>query len=560
MMKKTWWKESVIYQIYPRSFKDSNGDGIGDIPGIIAQLDYIKSLGVDVIWLCPVYESPNDDNGYDISNYRGIHPEFGTMEDFDELIAGIHGRGMKLIMDVVANHTSDEHAWFEESRSSKNNPKRDFYIWKPGKNGEVPNNWMSFFGGKAWQYDERTGEYYLHLFTKKQPDLNWENPQVRAEIFDQMKFWLEKGIDGFRLDVISLISKRNYEDTPHEEFNETITRVYANGPQIHEFLQEMNREVLTDHDVMTVGEGPGISLSNGLDYVGEERNELNMIFHFDHMFIDHGPKGKFDTVHLDFVRFKKIFSDWDRQLGTSGWNSIFLGNHDFPRIVSRFANDQEYWEESSKLLSLMLLSMRGTPYIYQGDEFGMTNVAFDNICDYRDVETLNVWKETEGNGGDLENLMKAIHWQGRDNARTPVQWDNSENAGFSEGHPWIKVNPNYESINAKSQEMNPRSVLHFYRKMITIRKTYPVLVYGEFKCINEDDPSIFAYYRQDEEYHMLIVLNFSSVDQPFQLEREVAKAELIRIVSNYRQSNEVENGTIVLQPWEGIMYKIKKTN
>lgn len=560
MMTKTWWKESVIYQIYPRSFKDSNGDGIGDIPGIISQLDYIQSLGVDVIWLCPVYESPNDDNGYDISNYRAIHPEFGTMEDFDELLEGIHNRGMKLIMDVVANHTSDEHAWFEESRSSKDSPKRDFYIWKPGKGGEAPNNWMSFFGGKAWQYDQTTGEFYLHLFTRKQPDLNWENPRVRAEIFDQMKFWLEKGIDGFRLDVISLISKRNYEDTPWQEFNETITNIYANGPRIHEFLQEMNREVLANYDVMTVGEGPGISLSNGLDYVGDERKELNMIFHFDHMFIDHGPKGKFDTVAVDFIQFKKIFSDWDRQLGTSGWNSIFLGNHDFPRIVSRFANDQDFWEESSKLLSLMLLSMRGTPYIYQGDEFGMTNVAFDNIADYRDVETLNVWKEVEEKNGDLEGLMKAIHWQGRDNARTPVQWDNSDNAGFSSDQPWIKVNPNYESINARSQEMNPRSVLHFYRKMITIRKTYPVLVYGDFKCINEEDPSIFAYYRQDDEYHMLIVLNFSSEDQSFQLEEEVAAAELIRIVSNYRQSNEVENGTIVLQPWEGIMYKIKKTN
>lgn len=559
-MTKTWWKESVIYQVYPRSFKDSNGDGIGDIPGIISQMDYIKSLGVDVIWLCPVYESPNDDNGYDISSYRAIHPEFGTMDDFDKLLKSVHDHDMKLIMDVVANHTSDEHAWFEESRSSKDNPKRDFYIWKTGKGEEVPNNWMSFFGGKAWQYDEQTGEYYLHLFTRKQPDLNWENPNVRAEIFDQMKFWLDKGVDGFRLDVISLISKRNYEDTPHEEFNETITEVYANGPRIHEFLQEMNREVLTNYDVMTVGEGPGISLNNGLEYVSEERKELNMIFHFDHMFIDHGPNGKFDPIQPDFIRFKKIFSHWDKKLGTSGWNSIFLGNHDFPRIVSRFADDQEFREESSKLLALMLLSMRGTPYIYQGDELGMTNVAFDDIDDYRDVETLNVWKETAENGGDQDELMKAIHWQGRDNARTPVQWDNSPNSGFSSSEPWIKVNPNYKSINAKSQEMNPRSVLHFYRKMITIRKTYPVLVYGNFTGINENDPSVFAYYRQDEEYHMLIILNFSSEEQSFILEHQIAQAELIRIVSNYRQSNEVDGGSIVLQPWEGIMYKIKKTN
>ena len=559
-MEKAWWKESVIYQVYPRSFKDSNGDGIGDIPGVISKLDYIKSLGVDIIWLCPVYRSPNDDNGYDISDYRNIHPEFGTMEDFNHLLKAVHERGMKLIMDLVANHTSDEHAWFEESRSSKENPKRDFYIWKPGKNGKEPNNWMSFFGGKAWKYDEKTGEYYLHLFTTKQPDLNWENAAVRAEIFDQMKFWLDKGVNGFRMDVISLISKRNYEDTPYEEFNETIAEVYANGPKVHEFLQEMNREVLAHYDVMTVGEGPGITLSNGLNYVREDRKELNMIFHFDHMFIDHGPKGKFDTVKTDFVQFKKVFSDWDQQLGTTGWNSIFLGNHDFPRMVSRFANDKDYWQEASKLLALMLLSMRGTPYIYQGDEFGMTNVAFGTIDDYRDVETLNIWKETKENGGDLNELMRAIHWQGRDNARTPVQWDNSENAGFTTGQPWIRVNPNYKTINVKSQEMDPASVLHFYRKMVTIRKTYPVLVYGDFKCINEDDPSVFAYYRQDKEYLMLIALNFSSKDQHFVLEKEIARAELTRIVSNYPQSNAVRDGVMVLQPWEGIMYKIKKTN
>lgn len=559
-MKKTWWKESVIYQIYPRSFKDSNGDGIGDINGIISQLDYIKSLGVDIIWLCPVYQSPNDDNGYDISDYREIHPEYGTMEDFDALLQGVHDRGMKLLMDMVANHTSDEHAWFEESRASKDNPKRDFYIWKPGKEGQEPNNWMSFFGGKAWDYDEKTGEYYLHLFTRKQPDLNWDNPNVRSEIYDQMTFWLDKGVDGFRLDVISLISKRGFEDSPHEEFNTTIAEVYANGPHIHEYLQEMHEKVLTKYDLMTVGEGPGITLDNGLNYVDESRNELNMIFHFDHMFIDHGAGGKFDPVKVNFVKFKQIFHAWDRQLGDAGWNSIFLGNHDFPRMVSRFANDEDYREESAKLLALMLLSMRGTPYIFQGDEIGMTNVAFEDITDYRDVETLNVWEETQENGGDLDELMKAIHWQGRDNARTPVQWDTSTNAGFTEATPWIKVNPNYESVNVKKDEMNPKSVLHFYRKMITIRKTYPVLVYGDYACVNEEHPSIFAYYRKDEEYHMLILLNFSSHEETFELESEIATADLIRIVSNYRQSNQVENGTIALLPWEGAMYKIKKSS
>ena len=455
-MKKTWWKESIIYQIYPRSFKDSNGDGIGDIPGIMSQLDYIQSLGVDVIWLCPVYQSPNDDNGYDISNYRVIHPEFGTMEDFDQLLQGIHSRDMKLVMDLVANHTSDEHDWFKESRSSLDNPKRDYYIWKEGKNGAEPNNWQSFFGGKAWELDATTGQYYLHLFTRKQPDLNWENPNVRKEIYDQMRFWLEKGVDGFRMDVISLISKRHYEDTPFEEFNRTIAEVYANGPQIHEFLQEMNQEVLSRYNVMTVGEGPGITLENGIEYVAEDRKELNMIFHFDHMFLDHGPGGKFDPVKVDFIRFKKIFAEWDQKLGETGWNSIFLGNHDFPRIVSRFADDGEYWEESSKLLAVMLLTMRGTPYIYQGDEIGMTNVAFPSIDDYRDVETLNAWKEKEANGENLDSLLEAIHEQGRDNARTPVQWEDAENAGFSEATPWIEVNPNFKSDQCRRTGTQPK--------------------------------------------------------------------------------------------------------
>ena len=557
-MKKAWWKESIIYQIYPRSFKDSNGDGIGDILGIIGQLDYIKSLGVNVIWLCPVYESPNDDNGYDISNYMAIHPEFGTMEDFDHLLQGIHDRGMKLVMDLVANHTSDEHQWFEESRSAIDHPKRDYYIWKEGNNGEAPNNWMSFFGGKAWELDEKTNQYYLHLFTRKQPDLNWDNPEVRNEIYDQMRFWLNKGIDGFRMDVISLISKRGYEDTPYAEFNQTVSEVFANGPRIHEFLQEMNREVLSQADVMTVGEGPGITLENGVNYVGEDRKELNMIFHFDHMFIDHGPHGKFDPVKVDFVRFKQIFNEWDRELGGKGWNSIFLGNHDFPRMVSRFAEDGEYREESAKLLALMLLTMRGTPYIYQGDEIGMTNVASDAIEDYRDVETLNVWKETTEQGGDTDTLLKAIHWQGRDNARTPVQWNGETHAGFSAGEPWIRVNPNYEEINVQAQERNPRSVLHFYRKMITIRQTYPVLIYGDYQPILEEHPAIFAYYRQDESYHVLIALNYSSEEQSFHVDREIASCEFIRIVSNYRSSSPVENGRINLQPWEGVLFKIKK--
>ncbi len=557
-MTKTWWKESVVYQIYPRSFNDSNGDGIGDLQGVIEKLDYLQSLGIDVIWLSPVYPSPNDDNGYDVSDYLNIQPEFGTMEDYDELLAGVHARGMKLVMDLVGNHTSDEHQWFVESKSSKDNPKRDYYIWRDGADGHPPNNWQSFFGGDAWNYDASTDQYYLRLFTGKQPDLNWENQKVREEIYDLMRFWLDKGIDGFRMDVISLISKKNYEDTPHLDFNETIAKVYANGPKIHDYLQEMNREVMARYDMMTVGEGPGITLETGLDYVDESRKELDMIFHFDHMFIDHGPGGKFDPVHYDFVHFKQIFRKWDELLDGKGWNSIFLGNHDFPRMVSRFANDQEFHKESAKLLALMLLTMRGTPYIYQGDEIGMTNVAFESAEDYRDVETLNLFNGTIDMGKSRESLMEAIHWQGRDNARTPVQWSADTNAGFTNGDPWIKVNPNHKELNVEDQEADPTSILHFYRKMITIRKQYPALVYGDFSCLSIDHPAIFAYYRQDEEYKLLVLLNFSSESIDYRVDENLSTENLVKIVSNYRVPMGMTSPRVfTLQPWESTLYKVK---
>ena len=557
-MTRTWWKEGVVYQVYPRSFKDSNGDGVGDLGGIIEKLDYIQSLGVSIIWLCPVYPSPNDDNGYDVSDYCNIQPEFGTMEQFDMLLAGVHSRGMKLVMDLVANHTSDEHRWFEESRSSISDPKRDYYIWKDGKEGGPPNNWQSFFGGDAWKFDEKTGQYFLRLFTAKQPDLNWDNPKVRAEVYDIMRFWLDKGIDGFRMDVISLISKRHYDDSPYDEFNETVANLYANGPRIHEYLQEMNKEVISKYDMMTVGEGPGITLENGLDYVDESRNELNMVFHFDHMFIDHGPGGKFDPVPVDFVKFKRVFSDWDQRLGDSGWNSIFLGNHDFPRLVSRFANDDEFHQEAAKLMALMLLSMRGTPYVYQGDEIGMSNVAFDSFDDYRDIETLNLVKKKDLSSEEKSKLLLAVHWQGRDNARTPVQWSGTDNAGFSEGLPWIKVNPNFVDVNVESQENDPTSILNFYRKMIELRKKYPVLVYGSFDVFNMEDPKVFAYYRRDEEYTLLVLLNFSSDTLQYKLDRDYGNDNLLRIVSNYRGTGEIQTpGEVNLNPWEAIIFKVK---
>ncbi len=551
---KIWWKEAIIYQIYPRSFYDSNGDGIGDLQGIIQKLDYIKSLGADVIWLCPIYGSPNDDNGYDISDYYDIHPDFGDMQDFHQLLDGIHERGMKLLMDLVVNHTSDEHAWFQESRKSKANPKRDYYIWRPGKNGGPPTNWKSFFGGSTWGYDEQTDEYYLHFFTRKQPDLNWENPEVRQEVYSLMKFWLDKGIDGFRMDVISLISKRDFEDAPSEEFSATVNRVYANGPRVHEFLREMNQEVLSKYDVMTVGEGPGIDLEHALKYVGADRQELNMIFHFDHMFMDHGPDGKFDPVKVDFVRFKQIFVEWDTRLKDQGWGSIFLGNHDFPRIVSRFGSDGVFRVKSAKALAMLLLSLRGTSYIYQGEEIGMTNVAFDRIDDYNDVETFNIYREWKEKGKDLNQLLKAIHSQGRDNARTPMHWNGMENAGFTTGKPWLKVNLNYLQINAHFQEEEEHSILNFYREMVAFRKKNSTLVYGDLVVFQMDHPSVFAYHRWDSGQEFFVFLNFSENVTEF-TSTGIDFGKVTLAIANTSHFPVVNGTTITLEPWGGYLFK-----
>ncbi|MEL7001756.1 MAG: alpha,alpha-phosphotrehalase [Bacteroidota bacterium] len=549
-INKRWWKESVVYQIYPRSFNDTNNDGVGDIPGVIEKLDYIQSLGIDIIWMCPVYQSPNDDNGYDISDYRNIMEEFGTMDDFDKLLSGVHERGMKLIMDLVANHSSDEHNWFEESRKSKDNPYRDYYFWKPGKNGGPPTNWPAFFGGNSWEYDEQTGEYYLHLFTKKQPDLNWENPKVRQEIQDIIRFWFEKGVDGFRMDVISLISKQlDFPEPDTQNLGDVIGKYYANGPRIHEFLNEMNKEVLSKYDIMTVGEGPGINLDNGPLYVAEDRQELDMIFHFDHMFIDNGPGGKYDNPHrYDFIKFKKVFSDWDGRLANNGWGSIFLGNHDFSRIVSRFGNDKEFHTQSAKLLATMLLSMRGTPYVYQGDEVGMTNVAFPSIDDYHDVETLGNWKEAKDAGEDMDAFMKKVHQQSRDNARTPIQWNNELNGGFSDARPWLKVNPNYENINVASQENDTDSILNFYRQMIQFRKDHQTLVYGDFEDLTPNHPDLYVYRRWDEDHTYLVLLNFSENEHTY--DAVDGKADLL--IGNYTDKED----TFFLRPWESKVFQL----
>ena len=548
-MTKTWWKEGLVYQVYPRSFNDTTGNGVGDIPGVIEKLDYIKSLGVNIIWLCPVYKSPNDDNGYDIADYRNIMEEFGTMEDFDRLLDGIHERGLKLVMDLVVNHSSDEHEWFQESKKSKDNPYRDYYIWKPGVNGGPPNDWQGFFGGSTWEYDENTDEYYLHMFTVKQPDLNWENPKLRKEVQDIVRYWFEKGVDGFRMDVISLISKRpEYANMVSPLFSEAVEKQYANGPRIHEFLQELNREVLSQYDIMTVGEGPGITLEHGLDYVGEDRNELNMVFHFDHMFMNMGDGGRFDPLPIDFQEFKDVFTRWDEKLKDKGWGSIFLGNHDFPRMVSRFASDGPHHEKASKLLATLLMTMRGTPYVYQGDEIGMTNIHFEDPKDYKDVETINWFKALEAEGKDPKDHLQAVYDIGRDNARTPIQWTDGKNAGFTDGEPWIKVNPNYPDINVEDQERNVNSILNYFRKAIQFRKEHTTLVYGDYEPIQREHPQIYAYRRFDEMNEFLIVLNFS--DETVDFDPIITGLELL--IYNYTDATE----DLKMRPWEAKVFRV----
>ena len=548
-MKKTWWKEGIVYQIYPRSFKDSTGNGIGDIYGIIEKLDYIKSLGVNMIWICPIYSSPNDDNGYDISDYRKISEEFGGNKAFDILLKEMHKRDLKLIMDLVANHSSDEHKWFQESKKGENNPYHDYYIWKRGDLNLPPNNWLSVFSGSAWQWDSNLNKYYLHLFTKKQPDLNWENPKVRDEIYDVLNFWFSKGVDGFRMDVISFISKR-LDFPPAEEgatLSDMMENIYANGPRIHEFLKEMNKKVLSKYDIVTVGEGPGVNLKTGLKYVDENEKELDMVFHFDHLQIDFGPEGKFDPQTVDFIKFKKVFSDWDLYLKNKGWNSIFLGNHDFSRIVSRFGNDKKFRNQSAKLLATLLMTLRGTPYVYQGDEIGMTNIKYPSIDYYDDIETRNAWKDAEEQGKDMDIFLKAVHRQSRDNARTPLQWDNSRFAGFSNTKPWLDVNENYNKINVELQQDNSDSILNYYREIIRIRKKYSTLIYGDFLDLEPSNEKLYIYKRWDKQKTFIIVLNFSDDKTQW----DIHNFDSMRLViSNYKKSVYTKS----VDPWEARVY------
>ncbi|ENH95997.1 oligo-1,6-glucosidase [Gracilibacillus halophilus YIM-C55.5] len=559
MNQKNWWKESVVYQIYPRSFNDTNGDGIGDINGITEKLDYLKELGIDVIWLSPVYQSPNDDNGYDISDYCSIMDEFGSMEDWDNLLDEVHNRGMKLIMDLVVNHTSDEHEWFVQSRSSTDNPYRDYYIWRKGKDGQEPNNWESAFSGSAWQYDELTGEYYLHLFSKKQPDLNWENPKLRQDIYRMMKWWLNKGVDGFRMDVINFISKNpDLPDAPNPDNKKYVGggQYYMNGPRIHEFLHEMNREVLSHYDVMTVGEMPGVDVEEAKKYTDPSREELQMVFQFEHMDLDSGPNGKWDLKELDLRDLKQSITKWQNGLHGTGWNSLYLNNHDQPRIVSRFGDDEKYRVTSAKMLATFLHMLQGTPYIYQGEEIGMTNVKFESINDYQDIEILNMYQEQviDGNENHAE-IMQAIYAKGRDNARTPFQWDDSENAGFTDAEPWMKVNQNFKEINAKQAVEDENSVYHYYRKLIQLRKNHPIIVYGNYQLILPNDQKIFAYLRNYQSEKLLVVTNFSDDHVNFDLPEDIAFTANELLISNYEIQNETDDQSFTLSPYEARVYK-----
>lgn len=544
-----WWKEAVVYQIYPRSFQDSNNDGIGDLAGITSRLDDIASLGVDAIWLNPFFQSPNDDGGYDISDYYRIQPEFGTMEDFDLLLKEAHQRGLHIIIDLVFNHSSDEHEWFKKSRCSKDNPYRDFYFWRPGKKeGLPPSNWPSFFGGNAWEKDDLTGEYYLHLFSKKQPDLNWENPEVRRSIRQIISFWTEKGVDGIRLDVISAISKRtDFPDADTVDFNQVIARYYANGPRLPDYIRELREESFSDKSILTVGEGPGITPENAMDYLVPGHG-LDMIFHFGHMFLDQGAGGRFDPVPWHLQDFRDVFLRWDKALSAGGWGSIFLGNHDFARQVSRWGDDGANWNASAKALLTLLLTLRGTPFIFAGDEIGMTNLKLTSVSQSRDVETLNGYQTACSNGLSEQEFLKRANRTGRDNARSPYQWTSSHGAGFTTGQPWMTINPNHVSINRDQQEKDSSSILNHFRRMVRLRKMEKALVYGDFNVLETRERPMFAYERRYQGQWWRILINFSALPQP--------AGDLLdgftAVEDNLRADIMLHS---LLQPWQAVVLK-----
>ncbi len=562
-MEKAWWKESVVYQIYPRSFCDSNGDGIGDLKGIAGKLEYLKELGIDVIWLSPVYQSPNDDNGYDISDYQAIMKEFGTMDDFERMLDRAHKLGIKIMMDLVVNHTSDEHAWFVESRKSEDNPYRDYYIWRDAKEGKEPNNWGSCFGGSAWKYDEEAGQYYLHLFSPKQPDLNWDNPKVRQEVFRMMNWWCNKGIDGFRMDVISLISK--VPGLPDGAVGKSgygdFGPYCVNGPHVHEYLQEMNQEVLSKYDLITVGECSGVTVEEAKKYASSSGKELNMVFQFEHMDLDGGESFKWNHNKIRLTELKKIMSKWQTELEGKAWNSLYWCNHDQPRFLSRMGNDSpQYREVSAKMLATCLHMMQGTPYVYQGEELGMTNYPFTSLDEFRDIESINAYHElTEKGIVAPEDMFDYISYKGRDNARTPMQWDDSDQAGFTTGTPWIPVNPNYKEINAKEQMSRETSVFHYYKKLIALRKQYEIIVYGKYDLLLPDSEEIYAYMRTLGEEKLLVLCNFNEQQVEYEVPEEFAGCQGKVLIGNYRNdaAAECEIGEkIGLQPYETVVYLV----
>ncbi|MGZ3879930.1 MAG: glycoside hydrolase family 13 protein [Flavisolibacter sp.] len=549
---RKWWKEAIVYQIYPRSFQDNNGDGIGDLKGVISRLDYLQSLGITAVWLNPIYSSPNDDNGYDVSDYRNIMKDFGTMADFDALLKGLHQRGIKLVMDLVVNHSSDEHEWFKQSRSSRNNPYRNYYHWWNAENGKPPYRFSLFdVNHDAWRYDSVTNAYYLHYFSRKQPDLKWENPKLRQEVYDIMRFWADKGIDGFRLDAFQFVAKdTTYPQFP-KGFEKDFVKYYAMQGNIHGYLQEMNKEVLSKYNVMSVAEGAGNSFEDAHNLVDEDRHELDMAYSFEG--VDIAKPDGYSLLH-----FKEVFSRWDSAFAEKGWLSIFLANHDQARMVSRFGNDSpQFREVSSKMLSTFIMTMRGTPYYYNGDELGMTNAAFEKIEDFKDVPTLNRFQQLKNSGGDVNALLKRMQFAGRDNSRTPFQWDATANAGFTRGTPWIKVAPNFKTINAAAQEKDPNSCLNYFRRLVKLRKDNPaVLVYGKYTLLDKDNPNVYAYTREGEGQKMLVVLNFSTSQAEAKIPLNIGSATLL--LSNYKEAPAYNKSKslLTLKPYQAVIYRL----
>ncbi|MBM7551946.1 alpha,alpha-phosphotrehalase [Thalassobacillus pellis] len=558
-MDQAWWKKAVVYQIYPKSFNDTTGNGVGDIQGIIEKLDYLKELGVDVLWLTPPYKSPQRDNGYDISDYYDIHSEYGTMEDMDRLLSGVHQRGMKLIMDIVVNHTSTEHEWFQEAKKSKDNPYRDYYIWRDGKDGGPPNNWKSKFGGSAWEYDESSGQYYLHLFDVTQADLNWENEEVRRKVYEMMRFWADKGVDGFRLDVINLISKNQlFPDDDGSTLPGDGRKFYTDGPRVHEYLQEMNREVFAPYDLLTVGEMSSTTIEHCILYTKPDRKELSMTFNFHHLKVDYPNGEKWTVADFDFKQLKQILSIWQKEMNEGqGWNALFWNNHDQPRALSRFGDDVNYPDKSAKMLATTIHMMQGTPYIYQGEEFGMTNPYFDSIEKYRDVESLNMYKILKEQGYSDKELLSILKQKSRDNSRTPVQWNAGEHAGFTKGIPWIDVADNYQEVNAEKAVEQENSIFHHYQKLIQLRKDYDIITHGDYEWILKEDEQIFAYIRKWNGETLLVINNFYGKKTEWRLpdDHNFEGENIDVLISNYEEVPE-QVGSFELRPYESLVFHI----